>query len=46
MGIKGGSVGVLELIQKNLACDTHRTQVSRAEAHGILWLEHQISNHV
>ena len=38
--IKGGSGGVHELIQKDLSRDTHRTQVSRFEAHGIPWFEH------
>ena len=43
--IKGGSVGVFELDPKGTGSHTHRTQVSRSEAHGIPWLEHKISNH-
>ena len=37
--IKGGSGGVLDLVQKDLARDTHRTQVSRSDAsmYGIPW---------
>ena len=38
-------LGCFELIQKDLARDTHRTQVIRFKARGIPWLEHNISNH-
>ena len=43
--LKGGSVGVLQLIHPDRARHTHRTQISRPEAHGIPWLEQKISNH-
>ena len=44
-GIVGGSVGVFEVAQVGARSPTHRPHVSRSEAHGILWLEHKISNH-
>ena len=43
--IKGGSVGVFELIQRDRARTHTEPKSADSEAHGIPWLEHKISNH-